>query len=156
MIEGANKRPLYEHQIDAIAKLNQIDKGSCFSSLLVIPTGGGKTFTAVRWLLNAAVDKEKKVLWIAHRHLLFDQAYDTFMKSAYSEIMINRSNFRYRIISGQHDKSINIASNDDVIIASKDSLTGNLSYLDNWLKEETEIYIVIDEAHHSTAKSYRK
>lgn len=70
--------------------------------------------------------------------------------------MVNRSSFRYRIISGQHDKSINISYSDDVIIASKDSLKGNLSCLDNWLKEESEIYIVIDEAHHSTAKSYRK
>jgi len=28
--------------------------------------------------------------------------------------------------------------------------------LDDWLENESEIYLVIDEAHHATAKSYRK
>ena len=31
-----------------------------------------------------------------------------------------------------------------------------MSVLDKWLKGEKEIYLVIDEAHHATAKTYRK
>lgn len=70
-----NLPQLYEHQVDAMTNLNQIDQKSQFNSLLVLPTGGGKTLTATYWLLKNAVDKKKKVLWIAHRHLLLEQAY---------------------------------------------------------------------------------
>lgn len=42
------------------------------------------------------------------------------------------------------------------MIISKDSVVRNLSILDDWLKDEEEVYIVVDEAHHATAKSYRR
>ena len=71
---GKNARQLYEHQENAIKALNKIDAKDEFSTLVVLPTGGGKTMTAATWLLSNAVDKNKKVLWIAHRHLLLEQA----------------------------------------------------------------------------------
>lgn len=156
VMKGNNNRILYEHQIDAMANLNEINKQKEFNSLLVLPTGGGKTLTAVWWLLKNAVDQGKKILWIAHRHLLLEQAADTFQKNAYSNIMINSSSFKFRIVSGKHDIPIHIKPDDDVLIASKDSIIRNLEMLDKWLKDEDEIYLIVDEAHHSTAKSYRK
>lgn len=156
VIKGNNTRDLYEHQIDAMACLNEIDKRRQFNSLLVLPTGGGKTLTAVWWLLKNSVDKGKKVLWIAHRHLLLEQSADAFQRTAYSSIMINTSSFKYRIISGKHDRPIHIKADDNVLIASKDSILRNLDLLKKWLKNEENIYLVIDEAHHATAKSYRK
>lgn len=150
-----NPRQLYEHQIDAIADLDKINKKESFKSLLVLPTGGGKTLTAVWWLLKNAVDKGKKVLWIAHRHLLLEQAADTFINNAYADTMVNRTVFNYRIISGMHDKPIHIKKDDNVIIAGKDSLIRSLDKLNDWLKDE-EIYLVVDEAHHAVAKSYKK
>lgn len=149
-----NPRSLYEHQIDAQVKLNEINKKDNFSTLLVLPTGAGKTFTSVHWLLKNAIDKDKKVLWIAHRHLLLEQARESFQSSASSDVMVNRSSFKYRVISGKHDKLVNVKNNEDVLISSKDSLVRNLKSLDNWIDEE--VYLVIDEAHHATAKTYRK
>lgn len=155
-IPGRNPQTMYEHQSDAIGELKKVNKSGAFAGLVVIPTGGGKTGTAVRWLLQEAVDNRKKVLWIAHRHLLLEQAAESFQKYAYSEILINKKEFTYRIISGKHDIPINIKITDDVLIVSKDSLTRNLSTIDDWLKGQEEIYFVIDEAHHATAKTYRK
>lgn len=151
-----NPRKPYEHQVDAMAALNKIDKKKSFAALLVLPTGGGKTLTACYWLLKNAVDKNKKIIWIAHRHLLLEQATETFQKNAYSDLLINNSSFTFRIVSGKHDKAINIKQSDNILIASKDSIAGNLKVLDKWLKDEEEIYFVIDEAHHATAKTYRK
>lgn len=151
-----NPREPYEHQIDAMTELNKIDKKKSFATLLVLPTGGGKTLSACYWLLKNAVDKNKKVIWIAHRHLLLEQATETFQKNAYSDLLINNSSFTFRIVSGKHDKAINIKQSDNILIASKDSIAGNLKVLDKWLKDEKEIYFVIDEAHHATAKTYRK
>jgi len=156
IINGKNSRQLYEHQVNAIAALNKIDAQDYFSTLVVLPTGSGKTMTAATWLLRSAVDKNKKVLWIAHRHLLLEQAAEAFFRNAYSDQMVHTTNFTYRIISGQHDRPIHIKSDDNVLIVSKDSIIRNLDSLDKWLKNEKELYLIIDEAHHATAKSYRK
>ena len=60
--KGKSNRTLYEHQKDAVEKLNKLNERDSFSSLLVLPTGGGKTFTGVYWLLKEAVNNKKKVL----------------------------------------------------------------------------------------------
>ena len=153
---GKNPRILYEHQIEAIKSLDIMNrKNDSFKALLVLPTGGGKTLTAAYWLLKNAVDKGKKILWIAHRHLLLEQAAEAFAHNAYSDNMINRTVFNYRIISGIHDKPIHIKKDDNIIIAGKDSIIRSLDRLDKWLEGE-KIYLVIDEAHHAVAKSYKK
>lgn len=152
---GKNPRQLYEHQEEAIRRIDAINKKDTFRSLLVLPTGGGKTLTAAYWLLKNAVDKEKKVLWIAHRHLLLEQAAEAFKNNAYTDDMINRTVFNYRIISGMHDKPIHIQKNDNILIAGKDSLIHSLDKLNDWISGE-DIYLIIDEAHHAVAKSYKK
>ena len=152
---GKNPRQLYEHQEEAIRKLDAMDKRGTFRTLLVLPTGGGKTLTAAYWLLRNAVDQNKKILWLAHRHLLLEQAAEAFARNAYTDTMVNRTVFNYRIISGMHDKPVHIQKTDRILIASKDSMIRSLDKLKNWLNGE-EIYLVIDEAHHAVAKSYKK
>lgn len=152
---GKNPRQLYEHQEEAIRKLDAMDKRGPFRTLLVLPTGGGKTLTAAYWLLRNAVDQNKKILWLAHRHLLLEQAAEAFARNAYTDTMVNRTVFNYRIISGMHDKPVHIQKTDRILITSKDSMIRSLDKLKNWLNGE-EIYLVIDEAHHAVAKSYKK
>ena len=152
---GKNPRQLYEHQEEAIRKLDAMDKRGPFRTLLVLPTGGGKTLTAAYWLLRNAVDQNKKILWLAHRHLLLEQAAEAFARNAYTDTMVNRTVFNYRIVSGMHDKPVYIQKTDRILIASKDSMIRSLDKLKNWLNGE-EIYLVIDEAHHAVAKSYKK
>ena len=152
---GKNPRQLYEHQEEAIRKLDAMDKRGSFRTLLVLPTGGGKTLTAAYWLLRNAVDQNKKILWLAHRHLLLEQAAEAFARNAYTDTMVNRTVFNYRIISGMHDKPVHIQKTDRILITSKDSMIRSLDKLKNWLNGE-EIYLVIDEAHHAVAKSYKK
>jgi len=155
---GKSPRELYAHQNEAIKALDKTNQFP-FEGLLVLPTGGGKTLTAVHWLLRNFIDKRKKVLWIAHRHELLDQATETLQLSAYTSLLNNIDEFRYRIISGhpKHDRPVNIEPSDDIIIASKDSLNSGLKYLvNNWVNHTDSILLVIDEAHHATAKTYRK
>ena len=103
--------------------------------LLVIPTGGGKTYTAVKAILelfnSKIIDPEKgeMALWVAHRTELRDQAEKTFRK--------------------HFEKSGNEKLLQHVAIEM-------LSKLETLLKENPKFkLLVIDEAHHSAAPSYR-
>lgn len=156
--KGVNSRIPYKHQMEAMKRLTIINQEDSFSTLIVLPTGGGKTYTASNWLLKNAIDSKKKILWIAHRHMLLNQAAESFQKYAYTDNMPHISSFSYRIISGDsnHGRVREINQNDQILIISKDSLGRNIAELDRWLMGEDEIFFVIDEAHHSTAKTYRK
>ena len=140
-----NNRVPYEHQKNAMHNMDIINKTDNYSTLIVLPTGGGKTYTASGWLLKNAINKKKKILWIAHRQMLLDQAAESFQKFAYQETVPNISSFKYRIISGstEHDRMINIKATDDILIVSKDSVGRNLAGLDSWLKGENEIYFIV-------------
>ena len=160
-IPGRNTRHPYRHQLDAIRALDRMDEeNASYSTLVVLPTGGGKTYTASTWLLRHALDKRKKILWLAHRQTLLDQAAESFQKFAYAAEIPHIQFFRYRIVSGSsnHDKTINIDPKDDLLIISKDSIgrESNLARLAPWLAGEKEVFLVVDEAHHSTAKTYRR
>ena len=158
---GKSNLVLFKHQNDAIKNLNNkiLHTGkNPFAGLLVLPTGGGKTLTATYWLLKNYTDQHKKILWIAHRHELLEQAKQSFERLAYMDILKNRTSFNYRIISGLHDKPVNIKPTDDIIISSKDSLNKGFKFLyKNWIKDNPdEVFLVVDEAHHATAKTYRR
>ncbi len=164
---GSNPSPLWLHQDDAIKDMTKkirLNNGQPFAGLLVIPTGGGKTVVAVRWLLQNIIYRNKKVLWIAHRHELLEQAFLAVKDNAYTEGMlppdgldIPPKRFHFRIISGQHGKPVDVQREDNIIIASKDSLNKGLSFLEKkWLDSDNEVFLVIDEAHHAPAKTYRK
>lgn len=155
VINGINPRVLYEHQLEAMEKLSGINKKNSFHTLLVLPTGSGKTDTTANWLLKNCIDYKKKVIWITHRYLLVEQAAAAFMNNCYSDVMKNEPGFKYRLISGVHDKPIHIKSNDDILIVCKDSISKSLDILSKWVANQ-EVYVIIDEAHHATAKSYRK
>lgn len=157
--EGTLERPPFDHQQEAMKALDKMDNAyKTYSTMVVLPTGAGKTYTASKWLLSRAIDRKIKILWLAHRQTLLDQAAKSFKKFATAAELPHITSFRYRIVSGaaKHDRAVHIAPTDDLLIISKDSIGRNLDRLDPWLKDESEIYMVVDEAHHSTAKTYRK
>lgn len=101
--------------------------------LLVIPTGGGKTFTAVKSINtlyeSGILNSEDRVLWTAHRVELISQAKDTFIK--YEERFPHKPSYKENV-----DFKMIGAVN-----ASK-------------LRDPKTKLVVIDEAHHGAANSY--
>lgn len=180
VIDGLSKYAPYSFQQEAMDKLT-IENNSKkeYAGLVVLPTGGGKTFTAVYWLLQNILDNRGKILWIAHRHSLLDQALNTFKNNAYSKdangtpLLRQCKEIRYQVISGLHGKARSCHHADDIVIASKDSISsgvrkkngkilaesnsGLYSIYYNWLRKQDpkKVFIVIDEAHHAIGKSYR-
>ena len=69
------------HQSAALAQLDKWYDSRPFpeaGGILVLPTGGGKTFTAIRFLCRRALSDGYKVLWLAHTHHLLEQAFCAF------------------------------------------------------------------------------
>ncbi|MBM7652496.1 DEAD/DEAH box helicase family protein [Neobacillus cucumis] len=156
--QGSNPRSLYPHQQQALSDLHKkLKKNGSFDGLLVLPTGGGKTSTAVQFILQAAINEGKKVLWVAHRHELLNQAYREFEQTSYKNLLTRRDTYSYRILSGKHDRPLHIQPTDELLIAGKDSLIKGENYLKTqWLQHTDDVMLVIDEAHHAPAKTYRR
>lgn len=127
------------HQQEAVDRLNKyfnIDhlEGSQ-SGLLVMPTGTGKTVTAV----SDAKKLGKRTLFLGHTKELISQARDTF------ETIWEESN-PGMYVGEQKEKDAY------VVCRSVQSVSWNIEKFD---PKEFE-YIVIDEAHHGTANTYKE
>ena len=160
---GRKRKPAI-HQTQALEKLSEWSRGtgSPRGAILVLPTGGGKTFTALRYLCTGPLSDGYKVLWLAHTHHLLEQAYEA-CESSVGEIAEPKSTLRVRVVSGTvgHWRVGSIASEDDVVIATLQTIVQARAQRHPALEAFLEasggkLLVVFDEAHHSPAPSYRK
>ena len=149
-------RSPYEHQRAAWqrldAHLGEAKETGVFKGVLVMPTGSGKTETAVNWLLRRWVNEGGRVLWLAHREELLRQAARTFYQQ--SGLVSRRDSLRIRIVSTRHCRFYQVDPADDVICCSVNSLA-RAGVEAKRLLSDKKLFVVIDEAHHAPAKSYR-
>lgn len=102
--------------------------------LLVIPTGGGKTITAVK-SINALFDRgvldkdQERVLWVAHRDYLIEQAKESLVK--FEDWFPDLRSYRSQV---------------DVTMIAKAS--------EELASDQNIKLVVIDEAHHAAADTY--
>lgn len=153
------------HQSEAIKHLIQWYKDcrdGYRGGILVLPTGGGKTFTAIRFLALTALSDGYKILWLAHTHHLLEQAYYGFQDHV-GAIAEPKSVLNVRVVSGTigHFHVADIQPDDDVIIATLQTITKAYSVkhpsLDSFIDSaKGKLFVVFDEAHHAPAPSYRK
>lgn len=148
---------LYNHQKEAMCALNKANIGGEFSGIIVLPTGGGKTITASYWLTKNAINRHAKIIWVAHRKQLLEQAYSAFEKCATQDLLTDVAEYSMRIVSGEHDEPSQVSPKDDVLIVMINSLQDPTTVLGKWLWNYTGmVYFVIDECHHAAADTYQK
>ncbi|MDC0805364.1 DEAD/DEAH box helicase family protein, partial [Clostridium paraputrificum] len=124
-------------QIQALDSVEFYRQQGKSKGIVILPTGVGKTYFSA----FDAKSFNSKTLFIVHRDTILKQAYDSF-----EDVWPEASR-------GFFDAS-NKDSSSDIIFASKDTL-----YRDNNLQlfDPNEFgYIIIDEAHHSAATTYKK
>lgn len=149
--------PLHGYQEKAVEALEK-----CYfeddrdGGILVMPTGSGKTRVAVRFLVKSAVASGWQVLWLTHRAMLIEQTASAVYGHAGALLKTadpGREKFKMVCVSGSHASIKATEKDDDVMICGVQSLVRNLPYLQSVLKDR--VMIVVDEAHHAVAPSYR-
>lgn len=172
-VNSFSKQP-FQHQIEAFAKLNdtfKFDSEKTGNGILVLPTGAGKTFTAVRWLCHHVIPKYIKILWLAPSFYLLNQASETFEENA-RHIPESRKTLNIRCVSSNpsNAKTSSIKTTDDVLMMTMQTAIKNLhldakdkfgnqvntafkQFIDS--NKEIGLFVVIDEAHHSPAYGCR-
>lgn len=129
------------------------------SGIVVMPTGSGKTYTAVTWLLKDAVSKGYKVIWLVHRQELIEQTFNEFRKMAPLLKGSEVNKFTVLPVSGIH-LSMSSARRANVYVCGIQSVANKNGYrhiagiLGTVGKER--VVVVVDEAHHATSASYQK
>lgn len=149
--------PLYDYQKDAVSALTEhFVKKDNKKGMLIMPTGSGKSRTASYFLIREMISLGYQVLWIVHRHMLIDQAAECFYRFAGLSKLSDPDikNYRISCISGEHQSIRAIAKKDNIIIGSIQSLCRNHNHLRRITSPK--LFIVIDEAHHTFARSYRE
>jgi len=163
------------HQVEALKRMKTwFDRPTApggSGGLLVLPTGGGKTFTAVRFLCEWPISEGYKVLWLAHTHHLLEQAYETFgpvdsndeRSVEVGKIRETRDTLQMRVVSGMpgHAKLHSVSPEDDVVIGSLQTIAGGFredhASLLAFLKSAGDkLLVVFDEAHHAPAPTYAR
>lgn len=133
-IDGSSLE-LKEHQKQALEALRKMRDNHETIALLYHATGTGKTVSAV----FDAISVGKRTLFIAHTHELVEQAYETFRR-LWKGVSVGK----YVDTVKQSDAY--------VVCGSVQSVALNLEQF----KENDFGYIIIDEAHHASADTYRK
>ncbi len=157
-------RPPQAHQRKAIQCLQRWfghDGSGPLGALLVLPTGGGKTYTAMRFLCTGPLSGGHKVLWLAHTHHLLEQAVEELEKHV-GLIQEPKKALTARVLSSMpgHCKVREVRATDDVLVATIQTIAmahkDHHPALERFLSAAgKKLFVVFDEAHHSPAYSYR-
>jgi superfamily II DNA or RNA helicase len=157
---SAEPREAYDHQRKAWDALDELTASSGRrAGLLVLPTGSGKTFTMVHWLLlQMQRDPQLRVLWLADQQELLEQAARAFERGA-QELPPEFSRV-LRVLHGQAGPVTALGDRTlDVACVTRQSVVGKspeamAKRLEAFLARPT--VVVVDEAHHAVATSYQR
>tara|TARA_R110001583_G_C5658267_1_gene409398 strand:- start:114 stop:3428 length:3315 start_codon:yes stop_codon:yes gene_type:complete len=125
-------------QLQALTALHETRTNGYQRGLVVMATGTGKTWLSA---FDAQQINAKRILFVAHREEILDQAEKTF-----NRMFPNRRIGRYSGTSKE--------KNVDLLFASIQTL-GKKQHLQVFPPDDFD-YIVIDEFHHASANSYQK
>ena len=146
--------PLYDFQEEAVKKLKKhfLDEDK-EKGMLVMPTGSGKSRTATYFLIKEMISRGYQIIWIAHRHMLLDQAADCFVRYSGLSKIENPGikNYRVSCISGEHLRMSQVDKH-EIIVASISSIYRNKDHLRRILRQK--VMVIVDEAHHTFAPTY--
>ncbi|MBK6514343.1 MAG: DEAD/DEAH box helicase family protein [Polyangiaceae bacterium] len=117
---GHQQRALFE-----LRRWFEAHAGDPGGAILTLPTGGGKTLTAARFLCEGPLSEGYKVLWLAHPTTCSEQAMKAFDAGTVGRVRPPRERLQLRIVSGTpgHFRPSGVRADDDVVIATLQTVT---------------------------------
>ena len=130
---------LRPYQLNHKKEIYQAWDDGCRSVMLQMPTGTGKTHLFVSIIKDFQTHiNQCRVLVLAHRDEILNQICDTLFD-------------KYHVPCGKIDKSNHSVEHNNILVASVQTMVKRLNvYEDNF------DLIVVDEAHHTKAQSYKR
>lgn len=159
-VENADILPAYamfSHQRKASQKITEYLNTPPHRAMLHMPTGSGKTRTAMNIICDYLRQNENHlVIWLATTEELCQQAYEEFEK-AWS-VLGNRKVDIYKLWG--NSSVDDIKSTDGIVIAGFPKLNGILNKSHKGLQSFMDLstkfdFIVMDEAHQAIAPTYK-
>lgn len=151
----------YQDEIVNVLGMMKAERGN-FSTLVVIPTGGGKTVIGLKYVKEHVINKGDKVLWLTHRRQLLTQTRDSMHQHDFLGFK-ELDNFQCQIVGGKDNDAVKVKDIDrhtDMLLATVESLAGISTEMNSdryiafkeWLRGINEnnqrLHIIYDEAHH--------
>jgi ATP-dependent helicase IRC3 len=134
------------------------------TGIIWVPTGGGKTVIAVKWLYENVLAKGMRVLWITHRLHLLKQAAETFNSIFDNKFLPEEKKeegIHIALVAGTAPGTRwkSIAERDSVVFSTIQTAYSdeNIPSVELMLQQSPKgLYVVVDECHHAQAPSYLK
>jgi len=148
--------PLFDHQRLALNKLFRILMRDYGKVLLHMPTGSGKTRTAmnaVASMLRDSSDERGLIIWLAYSEELCDQASDEFSKSW--KYLGNRKVELHKFY-GRYEVDLSTVKNGVLIAGLGKLFSRSARATASFLQMSRRAHLIImDEAHQATAPTYK-
>jgi type I site-specific restriction endonuclease len=150
----------YPHKYQTDVKIALFEKlkssNNTYSTILLMPTGSGKTRTAIEYLIDEIrINTNKNILWLVDSPELAEQALQSFKElwqlRGDRSIILNRFYNKFK-----PNSSINFENGINIVFGTFDKINSeknNRSELYNKIRTKTNI-LIIDEAHFSLAATY--
>lgn len=149
------KYSLFDHQVKAsIETIKLLHKKDKHRAILHMPTGSGKTRTAMHIIANyLRKQPQTTIIWLAYSEELCEQAVQEFIKSW--QCLGNRNTNVYRFWGGNNINNIEDIK-DGFIVAGLPKMVSkaknSIKFMQSLSKNTT--LVVIDEAHQAVAPTY--
>ena len=162
VLPKAEHEDLRWYQKETVDVLKTMESKGNYSTLVVLPTGAGKTTVAVDYITKQAINKKNKVLWLAHRENLLNQAHSSLSKDSSVSRIPDRDSYSYLIVSNNNSNLSELKEDTDILFCTTQTICGALSENKSadfikWLNASQsnggKLFIVLDEAHHIAART---
>ena len=154
--EGKDLLRPYEHQKASWQALDRIfdgKPGAAPGAVLVLPTGSGKTVTALDWLLRRMQrEPDLRVLWIAHQQALVDQTIREARSIARERPMSFSRVARAIHSAGSQSGSLTDPGTSFAAITFQTLAGVRKGTLSSYFRRP--VFVIVDEAQHAGAETY--